>query len=394
MREAVIVSTARTGIAKAYRGSLNYTHGAPLGGHVISHAVERAGIDPGEIEDIIFGVGAQEGAMGGNITRQAALRGGLPTSVAASTVNRFCSSGLQAISFAAQRIIVDGADAMVSGGMESISLTRNEHTNTHMTNDKVLEEKIPGIYYSMIHTAEIVADRYNIGRSAQDEYSLESQRRTAQAQVEGKFDNEIVPFETKMIIPGPDAASTSFQDVVIAKDECNRPGTTLEGLAGLKPVLKEDGTVTAGNASQLSDGASACVLMDGKLAEKRNIEPLGIYRGMVVAGCEPDEMGIGPVHAIPTLLKRNDLTVNDIGLWEINEAFAVQVLYCRDHLGIPNDRLNVNGGSVSVGHPFGMSGARMVGHALIEAKRRNERFVVISMCIGGGQGMAGLFEVA
>ena len=393
MREAVIVSTARTGITKAYRGSLNLTHGAPLGGHVISHAVRRAGIEPGEIEDVVLGVGAQEGAMSGNIARQAALRAGLPTSVAAGTVNRFCSSGLQAISFAAQRIIVDGVDAMVSGGMESISLTRNEHSNKYMTHDETLRAQLPAIYYSMIETAEIVAKRYNISREAQDAYSLESQMRVARAQTEGKFDDEIVPFETQMSVSDKETGESSIKDIVITQDECNRPSSNLEGLASLKPVLSETGTITAGNASQLSDGASACVLVEGKFAEQRNLSPLGIYRGMVVAGCEPDEMGIGPIYAIPKLLKRSGLQMEDIGIWELNEAFAVQVLYCRDYLGIPSDRLNVNGGSISVGHPFGMSGARMAGHALIEAKRRKERFVVVTMCIGGGQGMAGLFEV-
>jgi acetyl-CoA C-acetyltransferase len=394
MREAVIVSTARTGMTKSFRGGLNNTHGAPLGGHVIKHAVERAGVDPQEVEDVILGCGGQEGATGGNIARQAALSAGLPVSVPGATINRFCSSGLQAISSAAQRIICDKVDIMVAGGLESISLTNNEHFNTFRLQDEALQEQYPGIYYPMIQTAEVVAARYNISREAQDRYSLQSQQRTATAQAEGKLDDEIVPFTTAMLVMDKETGTVSEQSFEILRDDCNRPNTTLEGLAGLKPVMKEDGFITAGNASQLSDGASACVVMESKLAEQRGLQPLGIYRGMVVAGCEPDEMGIGPIYAIPKLLERNNLKMDDIGLWELNEAFAVQVIYCRDYLGIPNERLNVNGGGISIGHPFGMTGSRLVGHALIEAKRCNERFVVITMCIGGGQGMAGLFEVA
>ncbi len=394
MREAVIVSTARTGMTKSFRGGLNNTHGAPLGGHVFKHAVKRAGLEGEEVEDIILGCGGQEGATGGNIARQAALSAGFPVSVGGSTINRFCSSGLQAISSAAHRIIVDGVDIMVAGGLESISLTNTKYFNNFRLEDEQLKKLYPGVYYSMIQTAEIVAERYNISREQQDIFSLQSQQRTAKAQAEGKFEDEIVPFSTKMLVTDKDTGITAEQEFSILKDDCNRPNTTLEGLAGLKPVMGEGGCITAGNSSQLSDGASACVVMDSKLAERRGLHPLGIYRGMVVAGCEPDEMGIGPVYAIPKLLERHNLKIEDIGLWELNEAFAVQVIYCRDQLGIPNERLNVNGGGISIGHPFGMTGARLVGHALIEARRRGERFVVITMCIGGGQGMAGLFEVA
>lgn len=394
MREAVIVSTARTGITKAYRGELNNTHGAALGGHVIKAAVQRTNIEPGEVEDVILGCGNQEGATGGNIARQAALFAGLPVSAAATTINRFCSSGLQAISSAAHRVIVDKADVTVAGGLESISMVATEHLNTSNLHFEPLEQMHPGIYLPMIDTAEIVANRYNISRDAQDIYSLESQQRTARAQCEGKFDEEIVPFTTSMIVTDKETGTTSEQKVTITKDTCNRPETTLEGLSGLKPVSGNDGCITAGNASQLADGASACVLMESKVAEKRGLQPLGIYRGLIAAGCEPDEMGIGPVYAVPKLLAQNNLTVDDIGVWEINEAFAVQVLYCRDYLGIPSERLNVNGGAIAIGHPYGMSAARLVCHALIEAKRRGERYAVVTMCVGGGQGMAGLFEVA
>ena len=394
MADAVIVSTARTPIGKAYRGAFNNTHGADLGGHVIKHAVARAGIDPAEVEDVIMGVANPEGAMGGNIARQALLTAGLPITSSGTTVNRFCSSGLQAISMAAQRILVDRVPVMVAGGMESISLVQNEHANRYRSQSDWLLANKPAIYDPMLKTAETVATRYGITREAMDEYSYQSQMRTAAGQEAGRFDQEIVPMTTTKAIENKETGQVMYEEVTLKQDEGNRPSTTLEGLSSLKPVLGEDCFVTAGNASQLSDGASACVVMDSKLAEKRNIEPLGIYRGLVVAGCEPDEMGIGPVFAIPKLLERHNLKMDDIGLWELNEAFAVQVLYCRDKLGIPNELLNVNGGAISIGHPYGMSCARMTGHALIEGKRRGVKYVVITMCIGGGMGAAGLFEVA
>jgi len=394
MADAVIVSTARTPIGRAYRGAFNNTHGADLGGHVIQHAVARARVEPGEVEDVILGCALPEGATGNNIARQAAIRAGLPVTTAGVTVNRFCSSGLQAIAMAAQRVIVDRVPIMVAGGLESISLVQNEHMNLHRFRDAWLEDHKPEIYISMIETAEVVAKRYDITREVQDDYALASQQRTAAAQREGRLSREIVPLPTTKLVVDKASGETREEPVTLTQDEGNRPDTTREGLASLKPVAGEKGHVTAGNASQLSDGASACVVMDAKVAERRGLSPLGIFRGFAVAACEPDEMGIGPVFAVPRLLERTGIRMNQIDLWELNEAFAVQVVYCRDKLGIPTDRLNVDGGAVSIGHPYGMSGARMVGHALIEGKRRGARYVVCTMCIGGGMGAAGLFEVA
>ena len=392
MDDAVIVSTARTPIAKAFRGAFNNTHGAVLGGHVVKHALKRSGIDSHEIEDVVIGCGFPEGATGHNVARQCALRAGLPVTSAGTTVNRFCSSGLQAISIAAQRVVMDKVPAIVAGGLESVSLIQPNMNTNNYTEPGLMESK-PEIWMPMIETADTVGHRYGISREAQDEYALQSQQRTADAQRDGRLDAEIVPLETTMLIKDKETGAISEKTINLEKDEGNRPETNMEGLANLIPVRGEENFITAGNASQLSDGASACVVMNSKLAEQRNIEPLGIYKGLAVAGCEPDEMGIGPVFAVPRLLERNNLTVDDIDLWELNEAFAVQVLYCRDKLMIPNEKLNVSGGSISIGHPYGMSGARMVGHALIEGKRRGAKNVVVTMCVGGGMGVAGLFEV-
>ncbi len=392
MKEAVIVSTARTGLAKSWKGALNMTHGATMGGHVVQRAVARAGIDPAEVEDVLMGCAWPESATGSNIARQIAIRAGLPVTVPGATVNRFCSSGLQTIAMAAQRVLAGEGDIHVAGGVESISCVQNQ-INQHMFTEDWLQQHKPELYWPMLQTAENVAKRYGISRERQDRYGVESQQRAAAAVTAGKFNDEIVPITVLAGVADPQTRQLLTREVTLAADEGIRADTTYEGVAKIRTAVP-GGVITAGNASQFSDGASAAVVMDSKLAEQRGIKPLGIFRGFAVAGCEPDEMGIGPVFAVPKLLKRAGLKVDDIGLWELNEAFAVQVLYCMDTLGIPHDRINVNGGAIAVGHPYGVSGARLVGHALLEGKRRGIKYAVVTMCIGGGQGAAGLFEIA
>ncbi|WP_297839302.1 acetyl-CoA C-acyltransferase [Pseudomonas sp.] len=390
MNDAIIVSTARTALTKSFRGGLNLTHPVTFGAHVVRHAIERAGLTPDQVEDVIFGSSFLEGPGGNNLARQVALRAGCPVSTSGLTINRFCSTGLQAIALAAQRVIAGEGDIYVAGGVESITQVQS-HMNTFNMKEPWLEQHQPELYWGMLDTAEVVARRYSISREQQDAYGVRSQLRAAQAQAEGRFEAEIAPFETKMAVLQPDGQVVT-QAIIVNRDEGIRADTTLEGVAKIRAV-QPNGTVSAGNASQLSDGASACVVMNATLAERQGLQPLGRFLGFQVAGCEPDEMGIGPVYAVPKLLAKAGLKVSDIGLWELNEAFAVQVLYCRDRLGIPDDRLNVNGGAIAVGHPYGMTGSRLVGHALLEGKRRNVRYVVVTMCIGGGMGAAGLFEV-
>lgn len=391
MKEAVIVSTARTALAKSWKGALNMTHGATVGGHVVQHAVARAGIHPAEVEDVLMGCAWPESATGSNIARQIAIRAGLPVTVPGATVNRFCSSGLQTIAMAAQRVLAGEGDIHVAGGVESISCVQNQ-INQHMFTEGWLQQHKPELYWPMLQTAENVAKRYGISRERQDRYGVESQQRAAAAVAAGRFNDEIVPITVVAGVADPQTRQLMTREVTLAADEGIRADTTYEGVSKIRTAIP-GGVIAAGNASQFSDGASAAVVMDSKLAEQRGIKPLGIFRGFAVAGCEPDEMGIGPVFAVPKLLKRAGLKVHDIGLWELNEAFAVQVLYCMDTLGIPHERINVNGGAIAVGHPYGVSGARLVGHALLEGKRRGIKYAVVTMCIGGGQGAAGLFEI-